>query len=249
MSALPPPLAPLAPHARHVVLAPYTALGAVIVPNLGLRLLFPRRDARELMFAVTNPVFKVVRLGASGLLLSVVRGSHRRYCGNVFIGLARAAVSLLVCTSDSGRHYASDIVFAPPRPVVRHPLPQPKRHRFWRRVAAAVAFGGAGTTIDKRRALVRRGHRLVLLVHRFLYTPHHAVLGFALKARNPRNARVVTAALYSGRPPWRHPGERLSCVRARRDTRCALACLRQKAPVRRWRLVVVGALGPVEVSW
>lgn len=249
--SFPAVLRPLVPHARTVLLKPYTPLGALVVPDLGLRLLFPRRDAGSLGFAVTNPLFKAVRLGPSGLLLTVARGSHSRYCGNVFINDARFAVSLLICTTMTGRHYTSDILFRSPVPP-KAPVVAPARPPLWRPLVALFAFGhNRHLTIEKRAVLKKGPWRIVVSVSRFLVDQRTAVLGFSLRNRHGKAPFVSQAALYQGRTHWRVIASHLACraVVARPQVRCALVIARPVGAISRWHLVVVTSAGTARVSW
>ncbi|MHB8254182.1 MAG: hypothetical protein ACYDEV_10905 [Acidiferrobacter sp.] len=252
ISTLPVILRPLAPRARFVPLRPYTSLGAVVVPNLGLRLLFPRSDASALTFALTNPLFKAARLGPSGLLITVARGSHRRYCGNVFIGLQRYAVSLLLCTTMTASHYVSDIVFTnPKRPAPPIPMSAVKPP-VWQVALADIAFGhNAQIDITKRVALSRSGPADTLSVSRFLLTPGQAILGFVVAGPKDSVPKVTGASLYRGRKDWRRVPGVVACDKAdsAHQTRCALVIARPARTVSRWHLVVVTPFGATRLSW
>lgn len=253
ITGLPATLAPFVPHARPVLLRHYTSLSAVVVPNLGLRLLFPKSVSADFAFALTNPLFVATRLGPHGLLLTVARGSHRRYCGNVFMSLGSYSVSLLLCTSNDAVHYASDIVFAAP-PAKRGPRLTPSKGRppLWRRMVADIAYGQNHTAdIRKRVRLVRGSQSRVLYVRRFVFTAHHAVLGFVLARPQTKAPQVRAASLFVGRAKWWPVLSHMACRanKNRHKTRCALVLRRPQALVRRWHLVVLTSLGAARISW
>ena len=253
MTTLPATLMPLAPRARYVVLEPYTSLGAVLVPNLGLRLLFPPEDAQALTFALTNPLFKATRVGPSGLLLTVARGRHARYCGNVFVGLGPYAVSLLVCTTTSAGSYRSDIIFtAPTLHLPKVPAPIIRKPRVWRTVLADIAFGhNAQIEIKKRIVVTRAGQDETIFVRRFVLTNDRAILGFVVVGHRPSVPAVTGASLYIGRKAWRRIKGDFACSKGRRthETRCALVVARPTVAVSRWHLIVVTAFGATRISW
>jgi hypothetical protein len=230
----------------------YTPLGAVVVPDLGLRLVFPKAYGRALGFAVTNPLFKAVRLGPSALLLTVARGSHSRYCGNVFINARRYAVSLLVCTSLTGRHYTSDILFKSPvrlKPLPPLMVPPP----LWRPVVGPLAFGhNAQVVIEKQRSINHGPATVVLFVRRFLLLGRQAILGFGVRGAKHRVPHVAHAALYQGRKAWRRVPAHWTC--AVRSPSGQVACgltvaAGALAGVSRWHLIVVTSTGTLKVSW
>ncbi len=249
--ALSAALAPIAPHARTVVLRPYTALAAAIVPNLGLRLIFPG-GAEPARFALTNPLFSAARLGDRAILITVTRGAARRYCGNAFVDWEGFYVSLLLCTAASGRHYTSDILFQRPkasRPVLE---PHPARPSPWAAAWAYAAFGPLSRVAIRKEAVLTRGARTVVLrVRRLLLMPDEAVLGFALSCLKGPPVGVHDAALYRGRHKWRPVPTALTCRPRAATARvaCALAMTRPTGPVGRWHLVVLTGLGPVRLSW
>ncbi|HUW97650.1 MAG TPA: hypothetical protein VMV40_02250 [Acidiferrobacter sp.] len=251
--ALPASLARLAPRARHVLLRPYTALGAVLIPNLGLRLIFPRADAGALTFALTNPFFKATRVGAAGILITVPGAPHGRYCSNLFIGLRWRAISLLVCTTTATGHYASDIVFVAPPPAAPEPsAPIAKAPPAWAQALADIAFGGnPEEDIKIRVRLPRAGQSDSVYVSRFVLTPTHAVLGFAISGPKGDAISVSRALLYRGRSDWRRVGGVLACDSndAAHETRCALVVARPDVAVSRWHLVIVTSFGTTRVSW
>jgi len=253
MATLPVTLVPLAPRARYVALRPYTSLGAVVVPNLGLRLLFPRSTAGALAFALTNPLFKATRLGPADILLNVAHGSHRRYCGNVFIGLRGYVVSLLVCTTTTASHYVSDIVFTLPKPIASKVSPPiVKAPSVFRVVLADIAFGhNSKVNIKKRVSLSRADRADSLYVSRFVLTPNQAILGFAVSGSKGGAIPVTQALLYRGRKDWRRIGGVLACDGndSTHETRCALVVARPSRGVSRWHLVVVTSFGETRVSW
>jgi len=248
MPTLPVVLRPLAPHARSVVLKPYTAQAAVVVPNLGLRLLFPKDVGGSLTYAVTNPIFKPLRLGPSALLLTVNRGAHARYCGNVFINMQHYAVSLLVCTSMHGRRYTSDIIFKAPI-AAAVPVLMQKKHSPWRAIAADLAFGDIPRTAIRKRADVGRGAgHVVLLVRRWAHTAKGAVLGFEVSSSPKHPLSIGRALLYRGQKTWRMVASNLACT-TEAAIRCALVTQSPLSHVRRLHLVVVTSLGTVRASW
>lgn len=251
MAALPALIAPLVPRARYVVLRPYTSIGALVVPNLGLRLIFPQSYGARLTFAVTNPVFKATRLGPTSLLLTVAHGLSHRYCGDVFVSAGRLSASVLVCTSGKAQDYVSDIIFVRPplKPLATPPRPRPP---VWRRVLADVAFGhNSRKEIKKRQVFTRGDLSRTVSVSRFLFTPRRAVLGFAITAPRKGGILVGDAALYRGRKTWRRiPGTAVcAAVAGGHETRCALVIARPRSPVSRWHLVVMLASGAVRLSW
>lgn len=247
---LPVPLRPFAPHARTVVLRPYRALAATIVPDLGLRLIFPRGAPPR--FALTNPLFSAARLGRRGILITVARGAHRRYCGNAFMNWQAFYVSLLVCTTPSGQHYTSDILFTRP-PVPKVVAVPPAAHASpWARAWAYAAFGPLSRIAIRKRAVITRGTRTIALrVRRLLLMPGEQVLGFALSGIKGPLGPVPDAVLYRGRHKWRRIRDTLVCRSSRpaRHIACALALVPPAQHVRRWHLVVVTAIGPVRLSW
>ncbi len=254
MAALPANIAPLVPRARYVVLRPYTSVGALVVPNLGLRLMFPQSYGARLTFAVTNPLFKATRLGPTSLLLTVAHGLAHRYCGDVFVGAGRLSASVLVCTSGKARGYVSDIIFIRPpvKPLARssaiRPLPPP----IWRTMLAGVAFGHTShEDIKKRRVVVHGDLSSTVSVSRFLFANRHAVLGFAVTASRKSPVLVGDAVLYRGRKTWRRVPGTVVCtaVLGVHETRCALVIARPKAAVSRWHLVVMLGSGATRISW
>lgn len=254
MVALPANITPLVPRAQYVVLRPYTSIGALVVPNLGLRLIFPQSYASLLTFAVTNPIFKATRLGPTSLLLTVAHGLSHRYCGDVFIGAGRLSASVLVCTSDQAHGYVSDIIFIRPRPksLTKPSGPQAPRPPVWRRILAYVAFGhNHHEDIKKRQVLSRAGITHTVFVSRFLFTRHHAVLGFAVTAPKEGRIPVSDAVLYRGQKTWRRvPGTVVcSAVGRRHEVRCALVIVRPRSAVSRWHLVLMLGSGAMRLSW
>ncbi|WP_297393551.1 hypothetical protein [Acidiferrobacter sp.] len=250
MPTLSVPLRPFVPHARTVMLRPYRALAATIVPDLGLRLIFPG-GAPPARFALTNPLFSAARLGRRAILITVARGAHKRYCGNAFMDWRGFYVSLLLCTTTSGRHYTSDILFTrPPRPQTmppRRPRPSP-----WARAWAYAAFGPTPQTVIRKRIFATRGARTIALrVRRLWLMPGEQVLGFALLRVKGPLGLVHGALLYRGRHKWRRIPAALACRSSKTDRRvaCALALAPPARPVRRWHLIVLTALGPVRLSW
>ncbi len=247
---MPTLLRPLAPHARVVVLRPYRALSAAIVPDLGLRLVFPS-GAPAARFALTNPLFSAARLGRRAILITVARGMARRYCGNAYMDWEGYFVSLLVCTSAHGRHYTSDILFRRPS-VPRPPVAvRPRPRSPWAAAWAYAAFGPVPRIAIRKRVALKRGARTVVLsVRRMLLMPRTAVLGFAL-AGDAGPGPVDGAILYRGRGKWREVPTMLSCraSAAAGGVACALSLAPPKDPVRRWHLVVMTALGAARLSW
>ncbi len=248
---MPAVLRPLAPRARVVILRPYRALSATIVPDLGLRLVFPR-GGQAARFALTNPLFSAARLGRRAILITVARGIARRYCGNAYMDWQGSFVSLLVCTSARGRHYTSDILFRSPNvpePVV---APHPARRSPWAVAMAYAAFGPISRVTIRKRAFLKQGARTaVVRVRRMLLMPRAAILGFALAQTAGSPNTIDGAALYRGRSRWRRVPTALSCVTsaAANGIACALSLAPPKGPVRRWHLVVMTTLGPVRLSW
>ncbi len=254
MAALPANIAPLVPRARYVVLRPYTSIGVLVVPNLGLRLMFPQSYGARLTFAVTNPLFKATRLGPTSLLLTVARGLSHRYCGDVFVGAGRSSASILVCTSGRAQDYVSDIIFVRPplKPLARLSAIRPPRPPVWRKVLANVAFGhNPHEDIKKRQVLTRGDLSSTVSVSRFLFANRHAVLGFAVTASRKSALLVSDAALYRGRKTWRRIPGAVVCtvVRGVHETRCALVIARPKSAVSRWHLVVMLGSGATRLSW
>ena len=251
MPTLPASLRPFAPHARTVLLRPYRALAATIVPDLGLRLIFPS-GAPPARFALTNPLFQAARLGRRAILITVARGAHKRYCGNAFMDWQAFYVSLLVCTSLSGRHYMSDILFTRPPPPKMVPPPRLVHSSPWARAWAYAAFGPPPQVVIRKRVVVARGARTIALrVRRLLLMPGEQVLGFALSGVKGPLGPIHGAALYRGRHKWRRIPATLSCrpPTPSRQTACALALVPPARHVRRWHLVVLTAIGPVRLSW
>ncbi len=248
---LPSLLRPLAPRARVVILRPYRALSATIVPNLGLRLVFPH-GAQAARFAITNPVFSAARLGRRAILITVAHGLARRYCGNAYMDWQGFYVSLLVCTSARGRRYTSDILFRRPKtlkpPMVSRPTPPSP----WAMAMAYAAFGPVPRVTIRKRVVLRQGARVaVLRVRRMWLLPRRVILGFALSQTSGLPDAVDSAVLYRGRRRWRQVPAALSCVTsaAASGRACALALVRPQGPVRRWHLVVMTTLGPARLSW
>ncbi len=248
---LPPSLRPFAPHARRVMLRPYCALSATIVPDLGLRLIFPR-GAPPARFALTNPLFSAVRLGGRAILITVSRGTHKRDCANAFMDWRGSYVSLLVCTTAKGRRYTSDIRFVRPRVVQTSPRARIVRPSPWARAWAYAAFGPMSQTSIRKRVVVTRGPRaIVLRVRRLLSVPGEQVLGFAVTGVKGALGAVGGAVLYRGRHKWRRIPTATACRVSPRHHRvvCALALAPPARGVRRWHLMVLTALGPVRLSW
>ncbi len=248
---LPAPLRPFAPHARTVVLRPYRALAATIVPDLGLRLIFPA-GAPPARFALTNPLFQAARLGRRAILITVARGVHKRYCGNAFMDWRAFYVSLLVCTTQSGRHYTSDILFTRPRLSKTAPPPRPAHASAWARAWAYAAFGPLARIAIRKRVVATRGARTIALrVRRLLLVPGEQVLGFALSGVKGPLGLIHGAALFRGRHKWRRIPGVLACHTStpNQRTACALALVPPAHHVRRWHLVVLTAIGPVRLSW
>ena len=251
MPTLPAPLRPFAPHARTVVLRPYRALAATIVPDLGLRLIFPG-GAPPARFALTNPLFQAARLGRRAILITVARGAHKRYCGNAFMDWQAFYVSLLVCTSPSGRHYTSDILFTRPRPPQTVSPPRLAHPSAWARAWAYAAFGPLAQIAIRKRVVVTRGARTIALrVRRLLLMPGEQVLGFALSGVKGPLGPIHDAALYRGHHRWRRIPAALSCRPSTPGRRavCALALVPPARQVKRWHLVVLTTIGPVRLSW
>lgn len=254
MTVLPATIAPLVPRARYVIFRPYTSIGVLLVPNLGLRLIFPRAYAATLTFAVTNSLFKSTRLGPNSLLLTVAHGLSHRYCGDVFISAGPLSASVLVCTSDEPRGYASDIIFVrpPPKPGAKRPARQALPVPVWRRVLASVAFGqNPHEDIKKQAVLSRADISDTVSVSRFILTHRHAVLGFAVTTSQKGRMPVARAALYRGRKTWRRVAGVSVCRPSGRPegTRCALIVARPKTAVSRWHLVVMVSSGVMRLSW
>lgn len=248
---MPAVLRPLAPRARVVILRPYRALSATIVPDLGLRLVFPR-GAQAPRFALTNPLFSAARLGRRAILITVAHGRARRYCGNAYMDWQGSFVSLFVCTSARGRHYTSDILFR--RPNVPEPAvaPHPAPRSPWAVAMAYAAFGPVSRVTIRKRVALRRGARTaVVRVRRMLLMPRAAILGFAVTQAAGSPDTVDGAVLYRGRGKWRRVPAVRSCVTsaAADGIACALALAPPKGPVRRWHLVVMTTLGPARLSW
>lgn len=248
---LPSPLRPFVPTERVVVLAPYTAVTAAVVPNLGLRLLFPRALAGSLHFAITNPYFQAVHLGLSGILITAVRGAHHRYCGNMFLGVGPYAVSLLVCTTRLGDDYTSDVVFTvPPRPPAP-PAPPRVRLSPWRRAWAYAAFAPIRRSRIRKERQAHAGRKAVRVwVRRFLVMPKLAILGFALSSAGTGGPLCEGVQLYRGHHKWRRVPGRLACTApVAGHQNCALAITPPSQPVARWHLLVTTIAGLVRVSW
>lgn len=248
---LPASLRPFVPHARTVVLRPYRALAAAIVPDLGLRLIFPRGGPPP-RFALTNPLFSAVRLGRRAILITVARGAHRRYCGNAFMDWQTFSVSLLVCTTPTGRHYTSDILFTRPRLPTAVAPPPPAHPSPWARAWAYAAFGPLSRIAIRKRVFITRGARTIALrVRRLLLMPGEQVLGFALSGIKGPLGPIHGAVLYRGRHKWRRLPAALVCRSSRpgRAIACALALAPPARRVRRWHLVVLTAIGPIRLSW
>ncbi|MHB1511690.1 MAG: hypothetical protein ACYCTF_10280 [Acidiferrobacter sp.] len=244
-------LRPLAPHARVVTLRPYRALSATIVPDLGLRLVFPS-GAQGVRFAITNPVFSAARLGRRAILITVARGLTRRYCGNAYMDWNGFFVSLLVCTSARGRRYTSDILFRRPKASTPPVTPRPTPPSAWAIAMAYAAFGPVPQVAIRKRVVLKQGTRVaVLRVRRMWLLPGRAILGFALSRSGGRPEALDSAVLYRGRSQWRQVPTTLTCVTsaAAGGVACALALARPKGPVRRWHLVVMTGLGPARLSW
>lgn len=254
MAALPANISPLVPRAQYVALRRYTSIGALVVPNLGLRLIFPESYAALLTFAVTNPIFKAIRLGPTSVLLTVAHGLSHRYCGDVFIGAGRLSASVLVCTSDQAQGYVSDIIFVRPRPksLAKPTRPEAPRPPVWRRILAYVAFGDDHREDIKKRQVVSHAARShTVFVSRFLFTHRHAVLGFAVTAPKEGRIPVSDAVLYRGQKTWRRvPGTVVCSATGRRHkARCALVIARPRSAVSRWHLVVMLRSGAMRLSW
>ena len=247
---MPARLQSLAPHARMVVLRPYRALSATIVPDLGLRLVFPS-SAQAIRFALTNPLFSAARLGRRAILITVTRGMARRYCGNAYMDWEDYFVSLLVCTSARGRHYTSDILFRRPRVPEAPTAAQPRPRSPWAAAWAYAAFGPVSRITIRKRVVLRQGaNTVVLSVRRMLLMPRAAVLGFALSG-TVGPGPVHDAVLYRGRGKWLQVPTVPSCIvsAAAKGVACALSLAPPRGPVRRWHLVVMTALGPARLSW
>ncbi len=254
MTGLPAKITPLVPRARYVVFRSYTSIGALVVPNLGLRLIFPQAYAATLTFAVTNPLFKATRLGPTSFLLTVAHGLSHRYCGDVFIGAGSLSASVLVCTSDQAHGYASDIIFVrpPPKSFAKPSGTQAPHPPVWRRVLAAVAFGNNHHKAIKKRLVLSRGNISdTLSVSRFLFAGRHAVLGFALTTSQKGRIFVRDAALFRGRKTWRRVAGTVVCTSFERlhETRCALVLARPRSAVSRWHLIVMVPSGAMRLSW
>lgn len=250
MMSVPASLRPLVPQARYVLLRPYTALSVRIVPNLGVRLLFPPRLASRLTLTVTNPLFHVTILPRDhGVVLTVVRGARHRYCGNVFAGAGPFAVSLLVCTARRARAMVSDLVFTEPPPPL--PPPRPRSPRPWQRLVAQLAFGHLPVVMIRRQLPLDFGTaRGMVAIRRFVLTPTAAVLGVRVVGTLDRHT-ILGLALYRGHGPRRSLASRFACRSGERAQvlRCAVMVARPHHAVGRWHLVVITAHGTAQIAW
>ncbi|MHB1566383.1 MAG: hypothetical protein ACYCXG_06660 [Acidiferrobacter sp.] len=251
MMSVPASLRPLVPQARYVLLRPYTALSVRIVPNLGVRLLFPPRLASRLTLTVTNPLFHVTMLPRDhGVVLTVVRGVRHRYCGNVFAGTGRFAVSLLICTARRARATVSDLVFTEPPPPLPPP-PRPRSPRPWRGLVAQLAFGHLPVVMIRRQLRLGSGAvRGMVAIRRFVLTPTAAVLGVRVVGALDRDA-ILGLALYRGHGPRRALASRFACRPGKRAQvlRCAVIVARPHHAVGRWHLVVITVHGTAQIAW
>ncbi|MDA8391018.1 MAG: hypothetical protein M0Z76_09870 [Gammaproteobacteria bacterium] len=238
----------MTPRARYVTLRPYTAVRATMIPNLGLRLVFPPAWTGALVLAVTNPLFRATALPrAGGVVLTARGGFHHRYCGNVFAALHRFRVSLLVCTSDAVRHYASDLIFvAPPT----GPAPRAVRRTSpWAAWATRLLCARPRRRVIRKRAMRWMGAEAVTLEVRSQTVIGGQELLAARVRASPRPVRILGLAVYDGRP-WRARAARFHCEASRDPyTDCMVVARRPHRPVRRWHMVLVTGRGSVRVSW
>lgn len=242
------PITAVAPRARYVALRPYTPIRAVMIPNLGLRLVFPPALSAALVLAVTNPLFRATVLPRAGGVVLTARGGFRhRYCGNVFAALSRFRVSLLVCTGDRARPYASDLIFvapaAPPAPPVA------RRVSPWVALATRLLCARPRRRLIRKRATRRMGAETVTLAVRSQIAIGARDL-LAVRVRTtPRPLPVLGLAVYTGHP-WHARRVRFHCdARSGLSADCMVVGDRPHRPVHRWHMVLVTADGDVRVSW
>lgn len=250
MIGAPSPLLALLPRARYVLLRPYTSLYVRIIPDLGVRLLFPPSLAARLTLTVTNPLFHVTMLPhGHGVVLTVVRGMTRRYCGNVFAGAGDFAVSLLVCTAQRTHAAISDIIFtAPSSPS---PPPPPMRPPPWPGLVAQMAFGHLPVVMIRRQ--LRLGTHAgagMIAIRRFVLTRTSAVLGVRVTDLGGHNA-VLGLVLYRGRRQRHSWRSRFRCRPGGHAhvERCAVVVPRPHHAVGRWHLVIMTVHGTVQAAW
>ena len=242
------PIRVLAPRARYVTLRPYTALHATMIPNLGLRLVFPAALARAVVLAVTNPLFRATMLPRAGGIVLVTRGGfHHRYCTNVFVSLVRFHVSILVCTANVSAHYVSDLLFVAPKPAIRRMRRRPTR--LWAPLLARLLCASPRRhPIRKRVVLHVAAETIALEVRERLGVGTHALFVARIRAQ-PRAVRVLGLALYANRP-WRIRSTNFQCsARQGRDVGCVVVAARVAMPVTRWHMVLVTEDGSVSISW
>ncbi len=218
-----------------------------MIPNLGLRLVFPSSQARSLVLAVTNPLFHATVLPrGGGVVLTAGGGFHHHYCTNVFAALGAYRVSLFVCTAYAPHRYTSDLLFVMPRA----PGPPPVvRHAPWAALAARLAWTRPRVhPIRKRAAAQWAVGQVALDVRSRVAAGAHEVFTVRIRTQS-RQIRILGLALYAGRP-WRVLRSHFYCsAPAGTAVRCVVIAPRGRPPVGHWHMVLAASGGSLRVSW